>query len=65
MSNKEIQELAEKMKHGLELAERRMLEEKALRGEDLIVSKDGKTIERIPAKVILAESSGVTSTLSP
>jgi len=30
-----------------------MLEEKALRGEDLIVSHDGKTIERIPAKQLL------------
>ena len=30
-----------------------MLEEKALRGEDIIVSSDGKTIERIPAKLLL------------
>lgn len=34
----------------LKIAERRMLEEKVLRGEDIIVSSDGKTIERIPAK---------------
>lgn len=50
MSNKEF---SEKLKKGLELAEQRMLQEKALRGEDVIVSSDGKTIERIPAKQLL------------
>ena len=35
--------------------EKRMLEEKALRGEDLIVSSDGKTIERIPARQYLPQ----------
>ena len=29
------------------------LPQKALRGEDIIVSSDGKTIERIPAKRLL------------
>lgn len=33
MSNKEVREFSEKLKNGLQLAERRMLEEKALRGE--------------------------------
>ena len=42
MSNKEF---SEKLKAGIELAGKRMLEEKALRGEDVIVSADGKTIE--------------------
>lgn len=43
MSDKEILDFAEKMNHGLELAERRMLEEKALHGQDIVVcSKDGK-----------------------
>ena len=46
MSNKEF---SEKLKAGIELAGRRMLEEKVRRGEDLIVSYDGKTIKRIPA----------------
>jgi hypothetical protein len=53
MSNKEILDFHEKLKHGLEIAEQRMLEEKALRGEDIIVSADGKTIERIPATQLL------------
>ena len=53
MSNKEVKEFSEKLRNGLKIAERRMLEEKALRGEDIIVSSDGKTIERIPAKQLL------------
>ena len=53
MSNKEILDFHEKLKYGLEIAEQRMLEEKALRGEDIIVSSDGKTIERIPARQFL------------
>ena len=53
MSNKEVEEFSEKLRSGLEIAEKRMLEEKALRGEDIIVSSDGKTIERIPAKQLL------------
>lgn len=53
MSNKEVKEFSEKLRNGLEIAERRMIEEKALHGEDIIVSSDGKTIERIPAKQLL------------
>ena len=53
MSNKEVREFSEKLKQGRELAERRMLEEKALRGEDIIVSSDGKTFQRIPARQII------------
>lgn len=53
MSNKEVKEFSEKLRNGLEIAERRMIEEKALRGEDIIVSSDGKTIERISAKQLL------------
>ena len=53
MSNKEILDFHEKLKHGLEITEQRMLEEKALRNEDVIVSSDGKTIERIPARQLL------------
>ena len=53
MSNKEVKEFSEKLRNGLKIAERRMIEEKALRGEDIIVSSDGKTIERIPAKQLL------------
>lgn len=53
MSNKEIKEFSEKLK-GLEIAERRMLEEKALRNEDIVVSSDGKEIRYIPARLVLA-----------
>jgi len=31
-----------------------MLQEKAMRGEDIIVSSDGKTIQRIPASQVIA-----------
>ena len=37
MSNKEMREFSEKLKRGLEIAEKRMLKEKALRGQDVIV----------------------------
>ena len=50
MSNKEF---SEKLKSGIELAGKRMLEDKALRNEDVIVSSDGMTIQRIPAKQLL------------
>ena len=53
MTNKEIKEFSEKLKLGLEIAERRMLEEKALHGEDIIVSSDGETFRRIPAKQLI------------
>ena len=56
MSNKEVKDFSDKLKRGLELAEQRMLQEKALRGEDIIVSSDGKTIQRIHAKELLAET---------
>ena len=53
MSNKEVKEFSEKLDAGLKLAERRMLQEKALRGEDVIVSADGVNIQRIPASTLL------------
>jgi hypothetical protein len=55
MSNKEVKDFTLKLEEGLQIAEKRMLEEKALRGEDLIVSSDGKTIERIPARQYLPQ----------
>ena len=51
MTNKEF---SEKLKAGIELAGKRMLQEKAMRGEDIIVSSDGKTIQRIPASQVIA-----------
>ena len=53
MSNKEVRDFSEKLKQGLELAEQRMLQEKALRGEDLIVSSDGINFQRISAKELI------------
>ena len=54
MSNKEVQALAERIKEGLEIAEREMLEEKALRGQDVIVCDDNNNIQRIPASQVIA-----------
>ena len=53
MSNKEVQALAEKIREGLEIAEREMLEEKALRGQDIVVCDDNNNIQRIPASQLL------------
>lgn len=54
MSDKDFWELQDKIDQGLQLAERRMLEEKALRGEDVIVSNVGETIQRIPARQVMS-----------
>lgn len=56
MSNKEVQDLAERLRDGLAIAEQKMLEEKALRGQDVIVCDDNDNIQRIPAKELLAET---------
>ena len=53
MSNKEIQDFAERLNYGLAIAERRMLEEKALHGEDIVVCDDDNNIKRIPASEAL------------
>lgn len=50
MSDKEIQEFAEKLHKGLDIAERRMLEEKALHGQDIVVCHADGTIHRVPAE---------------
>ena len=52
MSDKEAREFTEKLNRGLEIAEKRMLQEKALRGEDVIVCGDDNIIRRIPAKEV-------------
>lgn len=56
MSNKEIQEFHEKVRYGLELAEKRMLHEKALRGETIVVCDSDNKIKYIPAKQVIAEN---------
>ena len=54
MTDKEIQDLTDKLEKGLRLAERRMLEEKALHNETVVVSNAEGKIEYIPAKDVLA-----------
>lgn len=56
MSNKEIQEFNEKLRKGLELAEKRMLQEKALRGQSVVVCDADNNIREIPAKQVIAEN---------
>lgn len=53
MTEKEILELQDKIDAGLQLAERRMLEEKALHNENVIVQTDDGRIQHIPAKQVL------------
>ena len=54
MSEKDEKLLTEKLLLGLKISERRMLEEKALHGQDIVVGSDDNTIKRIPASVALA-----------
>ena len=59
MSNKEVQDLAERLRDGLAIAEQRMLEEKALRNQDVIVCDENDNIQRIPAKELISETTTV------
>jgi hypothetical protein len=54
MSDKEYKELDQKLDQGLKLAHRRMLEEKALHNETVVVSNSEGKIEYISAKEVLA-----------
>lgn len=56
MSDKEAREFTEMLQRGLELAEKRMLQEKALRDEDVIVCDANNNILRIPAKEVIANN---------
>ena len=53
MLNKEYLDISQKIDKGLELAEKRMLEEKARNDEDVIVCDDDNIIRHIPAKNFL------------
>ncbi|MBQ2047208.1 MAG: ribosome recycling factor [Muribaculaceae bacterium] len=55
MSDKEIKEFIDKLDAGLKLAEERMLKEKSLKGENVVVYTEGKGIQHIPASQIIAE----------
>ena len=50
MTEREIMELQDKIDWGLRLAEERMLKEKALQGECVVVQTKDGIIQRIPAK---------------
>ncbi len=50
MSEKEILDLQDKIDRGLQLAEERMLQEKTLHNECVVVQTMEGTIQRIPAK---------------
>ncbi len=53
MSNTEHKQMIDRIEHGLEIAEREMLEEKAKNNEDVIVCGDDNIIRHIPAKNFL------------
>lgn len=55
MSDKEIKEFIDKLDAGLKLAEERMLKEKSLKGENVVVYTEGEGIQHIPASQIIAE----------
>lgn len=59
MSEKEVKELMNLIDAGLKLAEERMLQEKSLRGENVVIYTEGKGIEHIPASQIIAKNSGL------
>lgn len=56
MSDKEVKEFILKLDAGLKLAEKRMLQEKALRNETVVMYSEEKGIQHIPAKQIIAEN---------
>lgn len=56
MSNKEMNEFSEKLRKGLELSEKRMLHEKALHGESVVVCDENNNIKYIPARQVIAEN---------
>lgn len=56
MSNKETQEFTEKLTKGLELAEKRMLQEKASKGQSVVVCNDDNVIVYIPAEQVINDN---------
>lgn len=53
MSDEEREELSRKLHYGLALAERKMLEEKALRNENVIQGTPDGKITVVPARKVL------------
>lgn len=56
MSDKEVKEFMNLLDAGLKLAEERMLQEKSLRGENIVFYTEEKGIQHIPASQIIAEN---------
>ena len=56
MSNKELKEFERKLIYGLNLAEKRMLHEKALHEAYVIMQSADGVIRRVPAKQVIAEN---------
>lgn len=54
MSDKEVKEFMDKLDAGLKLAEERMLQEKSLRGETVVIYTEDKGIQHIPASQVIA-----------
>lgn len=57
MSDKDYIEFSKKLDEGLLLAEKRMLQEKALRDECVVVCDKDNNIQYIPAKQVIKENS--------
>ncbi len=55
MSDKEVKEFIDKLNAGLKMAEVRMLKEKSLHGETIVVYSEEKGIQHIPASQIIAD----------
>lgn len=56
MSDNEIKEFVEKLDAGLKLAEKRMLQEKSSRGENVVIYTEDKGIQHIPASQVIADN---------
>ncbi|MBO5956237.1 MAG: ribosome recycling factor [Bacteroidales bacterium] len=56
MSDNEIKEFVEKLDAGLRLAEKRMLQEKSSRGENVVIYTEDKGIQHIPASQVIADN---------
>lgn len=56
MSDKEVKEFMAKLDAGLKLAEKRMLQEKALRNETVVIYSEKEGIQYIPAKQVISEN---------
>lgn len=55
MSDDEIKAIVKQIDDGLKIAEKRMLEEKALRGECVIAFSEDKGIYNIPADKVITK----------